>query len=79
MRIEGVAEEQASKGVRSVYAKFKSIFGHVIGPYLVMAHRPAILRAAAHMGKAMAQSHAADDKLKTLACIRAAQMIGCPF
>jgi len=79
MRIDGVADEQAPKGVRSVYAKFKSIFGHVIAPYLVMAHRPAILRAAAHMGRAMVQSHAADDKLKTLACIRAAQMIGCPF
>lgn len=79
MRIEGVTEEQASKSVRALYAKFKSMFGHVIAPYLVMAHRPAILRAAAQTGKAMAQSHAIEDKYKTMACIRAAQMIGCPF
>ena len=79
MRIEGLTHKQASKGVRSLYAKFKRMFGHAIAPYMVMAHRPAILRAAVHMGRAMAQSHAAEEKLKTLACIRAAQMIGCPF
>jgi len=79
MRIDGLADKQAPKGVRSLYAKFKRMFGHVIAPYMVMAHRPAILRAAAHMGRAMAQSHAAEEKFKTLACIRAAQMIGCPF
>lgn len=79
MRIEGVSEERASKSIRSLYEKFKQMFGHVIAPYTVMAHRPAILRAAAQMGKAMALSRAIEDKLKTLACIRAAQMIGCPF
>ena len=79
MRIEGVSEEQAPKSLRALFVKFKAMFGHVITPYLVMAHRPAILRAAAHTGKAMAQSHAIEDRYKTMACIRAAQMIGCPF
>ncbi|HTY54421.1 MAG TPA: hypothetical protein VMB26_04445 [Candidatus Binataceae bacterium] len=79
MRIEGVSEERATRSIRALYDKFKQMFGHVIAPYSVMAHRPAILRAAAQMGRAMALSRAIDDKLKTLACIRAAQMIGCPF
>jgi len=79
MRIEGLDYKQAPQSIRSLYGKFKQMFGHVIAPYMVMAHRPAILRAAAHMGRAMAHSRALDDKLKTMACVRAAQMIGCPF
>lgn len=79
MRIEGLDYKQASRSVRLLYDKCKRMLGHVTGPYKVLAHRPAILRAAAHMGRAMGASNAVEGKLKTLASIRAAQMIGCPF
>ncbi len=79
MRVEGLAYKQAPQSVRLLYDKFKRMFGHVIAPYTALAHRPTILGAAAHMGRAMEHSRAVEAKLKALACVRAAQMIGCPF
>ena len=55
------------------------LFGRILTPNLVMAHRPEIFLAAAKLNAAVAASPVVDGSLKTMAFIRTAQMIGCPF
>jgi len=45
----------------------------------VMAHRPEILLAASGLGSAIDGSNVLEPRLKLMASVRAAQMIGCPF
>jgi alkylhydroperoxidase family enzyme len=44
-----------------------------------MAHRPEILLTAAKLGQAIGASTVVESRLKTMASVRAAQMVGCPF
>jgi len=79
MRITGVDPQNAPESVQPVFQGSLNFFGRVITPSLVMAHRPEILLAHAKLGQAISASTVVDGRLKTLASVRAAQMIGCPF
>ena len=79
MRINGIDPDHAPESVAAIFQGSRDFFGRVITPTLVMAHRPEILRAHAILGQAISGSTVVEPRLKTLASVRAAQMIGCPF
>jgi alkylhydroperoxidase family enzyme len=79
MRIKGVDPENAPEVVKLAFQRSIELFGRVITPNLVMAHRPEILLSAGRLGQAIGASTAIEGRLKTMVSVRAAQMIGCPF
>ena len=79
MRIKGIDPENAPESVKPVFQKSLDLFGRVITPNLVMAHRPEILLATAKLGQAIGASTVVEGRLKTLVSVRAAQLVGCPF
>jgi hypothetical protein len=79
MRIKGIDPECAPDSVRAAFQKSIELFGRVITPNLVMAHRAEIFLASGRLNQAVAASTLVDGRLKTLAFVRTAQMIGCPF
>jgi hypothetical protein len=79
MRIKGIDPKSAPDSVQAVFQRSLKLFGRVITPTLVMAHRPEILLGATTLGQAIGASTLVDTRLKLMASIRAAQMIGCPF
>jgi hypothetical protein len=79
MRITGIDPENAPESVKPVFERSLDLFGRVITPNRVLAHRPEILLALAKLGQAISASPVVEGRLKTLASVRAAQMVGCPF
>jgi hypothetical protein len=79
MRIQGIDPDSAPESVQPVFQRSLDLFGRVITPNLVMAHRPEILLASAKLGQAIGASTVIEDRLKTMVSVRAAQMVGCPF
>ncbi|HKV54305.1 MAG TPA: hypothetical protein VJN94_06650, partial [Candidatus Binataceae bacterium] len=53
--------------------------GRVTLPLTAFAHCQAIAEGYEEFGAAFRKSKLVEGRLKTLACIRAAQMAGCPF
>ena len=79
MRIPGIDPEDAPESLKPIFQRSLDLFGRVITPNLVMAHRPEILLAAAKLGQAIGTSTIVEGRLKTMVSLRAAQMVGCPF
>jgi alkylhydroperoxidase family enzyme len=79
MRINGIDPDNAPESVKPIFQRSLDLFGRVITPNLVMAHRPEILLAAAKLGQAISASTVVEGRLKTLVSVRAAQLVGCPF
>jgi hypothetical protein len=79
MRIEGIDPKNAPESVKPIFERSLDLFGRVITPNLVMAHRPEVLLAHAKLGQAISASAVVEGRLKTLVSVRAAQMVGCPF
>lgn len=78
-RILGVSESRAGLFTRFVYRASRRMFGKVAESLTIKAHHPKIFFGAAMMERAEAKAQLAPAKLKALAEIRAATMIGCPF
>ena len=79
MRINGIDPDNPPQSVKPIFDRSRERYGRVISPNLVMAHRPEILLAAANLGRAVDGSPLVTPRLKQMLCVRAAQMIGCPF
>jgi len=79
MRIKGIDPDNAPESVKPAFQKSIELFGRVITPNLVMAHRPEILMATGRLNKVVGASTIVEGRLKTMVSVRAAQMIGCPF
>ncbi len=79
MRVKGIDPDNAPESVEPIFKRSRERYGHVISPNLVMGHRPEILAAAFGLGRAIDGSDAIEPRLKIMASVRAAQMIGCPF
>jgi len=62
-----------------VYALTRRRLGHVIMPVQVTAHHPKILWGYAQMEQSQLGSKLVDHKLKGLAELRVATLVGCPF
>jgi alkylhydroperoxidase family enzyme len=79
MRIKGIDPETAPANLKPIFERSVERFGRVITPNLVMAHRPEIMLATANLGVAIGSAGVIEGRLKSMASLRAAQMIGCPF
>jgi hypothetical protein len=79
MRIRGVDPDNPPELVKPIFDRSCERYGRVISPNLVMGHRPEILLAASGLGRAIDGSNVIDPRLKVMASLRAAQVIGCPF
>ena len=79
MRIKGIDRKNAPESAQPVFQRSLDLFGRVLTPQLVMAHRPEILLATAKLGQAIGASTVVASHLKTMVSVRAAQMVGCPF
>jgi hypothetical protein len=78
-RIQGVEPQQASLFTRFVYWMTRRKLGRVILPVKIAAHHPRLLRAIGSMEMGQAAAQSVSNHVKTLACIKAAMLIGCPF
>jgi hypothetical protein len=78
-RIEGVAENKAGPAARFAYWFARRSFGKIPEPLAVVAHHPWLSRGYGFMEFAFQRSRSVDDKLKALASVKVATLIGCPF
>jgi len=78
-RIRPVETGEAGWFVRLVYWFTKRKLGRVVMPVKITAHHPRLLRAYGEMETGQAAAHSVEPVLKSLAEIKAATMIGCPF
>ena len=65
--------------VRVVYALTKRKLGKVVLPVQVLAHHPKILWGYGQMEQSLIGSTLVDLRLKELAQLRVATLVGCPF
>jgi len=82
-RIPGAPRNQGGLFRRTfvgiVYSLTRRRLGHVIMPIQVTAHHSKILWGYGQMEQSQASSKLVDHKLKGLAELRVATLIGCPF
>jgi hypothetical protein len=78
-RITGVPAGKASLVVRIVYRMAKRMFGQVPEPLAVNAHNGAIFRATVGYEYFLGKAKRVDGRLKALAALKAAALVGCPF
>ena len=79
MRIEGVAQNKAGFLARLTYRFSRRRFGKVADPLKVMAHHHRVLFGASMFELAMDRAKRVEPRLKELAQIKAATLVGCPF
>jgi hypothetical protein len=78
-RIPGVEANQAGLFTRFLYWMTRRKVGRVIMPFKVTAHQPRLLLAVGGMEMGQRALRTFDAKLKALAEIKAATLVGCPF
>ena len=78
-RIRGLDSSEAGLFTRFIYWMTKHKLGRVAMPVRVTAHHTRLLRAMGEMEMGQAAAHSVEPRLKALAGIRAAALIGCPF
>ena len=62
-----------------VYSKTRGLLGRVIMPIQVTAHHPKVFRGYIGMERSQRAGKLVDHKLKGLAELRVATLVGCPF
>ncbi len=78
-RIQGVEPERAGWFVKFVYWMTRRKIGRVVLPIKIAAHHPRLLRALAEMERGQMAATSVDGGLKSLASVKVAMLIGCPF
>jgi hypothetical protein len=84
-RMQGIAADEAPLGLRLVYSYVRRKVAKLAGraalpePIQVTAHHPRLLRATAHMELGQEAARSVPARLKLLASIQTARLIGCPF
>jgi hypothetical protein len=78
-RIEGISDARAGIMVRLAYWFSKRMVGKVAEPLRVTAHHPGILRAYGSFEFWLGRASSAPPKLKALAQLKVAALVGCPF
>jgi len=78
-RIRGVEANEAGLFTRFVYWMTRRKVGRVVLPLMVTAHHPRLLRALGEMEAGQMAANSVAAKLKALAGIKAAFLVGCPF
>jgi hypothetical protein len=78
-RIEGVSEKKAGVLARLAYRFAKRMFGKVPEPLTVAAHHPSIFQGYTAYEFFLGRARRVDARLKALAGLKAAALVGCPF
>jgi hypothetical protein len=78
-RIEGVSDAEAGLVTRGMYRGAKRIAGQVPEPLRIMAHSKPVMWADGLFEIALARAHAVPARLKSLASIKVAALVGCVF
>ena len=78
-RIHGVESQQAGWFVRLVYFLTRRKVGRVVLPVKITAHHPRLLRALVEMEQGQMAAKSVDAALKSLASLKVATLVGCPF
>jgi 4-carboxymuconolactone decarboxylase len=84
-RIKGVEPHEAGLLTRLIYWLVRRNVGALAGrpsvvePVKIVAHHPRLLRAYGDMERGQAAARTVSPRLKTLASLKTALLIGCPF
>jgi alkylhydroperoxidase family enzyme len=78
-RLTPVDPAEAPAELRETFAQQTEQWGAPLGPTLVMAHCPPLVRGARGLGIALEKSAQLAAELRDLVSLRVAQLIGCPF
>ena len=78
-RLPGLEGNRASWGARIVYWFAKRNLGHVPSGMKILAYYPRLLRQHVRMNMLMQRKGELPSKLKRLAMLKTAMLIGCPF
>jgi hypothetical protein len=78
-RIEGVGDAGAGLVTRGVYRGTKQMLGQVPDPLRIMAHSKPVMWADVMFELALSRAHAVPARLKSLASIKVATLVGCVF
>ena len=78
-RIDGVNDADASLVTRGLFLGAKRIAGRVPEPLRIMAHSKPVMWADGLFELALGRAHAVPMRLKTLASIKVAMLVGCVF
>ena len=78
-RIPGVPTTKASLFTKIAYWFSKRRVGKIMEPLAVTAHHPTILRGYGAYEFYLDRARLVDARLKALASLKAAALIGCPF
>jgi hypothetical protein len=78
-RIAGVEPQRAGWLVRFIYWMARRKIGRVVLPIKIAAHHPRLLRSLGEMEAGQMAATSVDATLKSLASVKVAMLIGCPF
>lgn len=78
-RIKGVPKNKASLTIRLAYRMARRRLGNIPEPLTVVAHHPTLAKGYGAYEFALEKSRRVEAKLKALASLKAATLIGCPF
>jgi len=78
-RIDGVSDAEAGLVTRGVYRGAKQLAGRVPDPLRIMAHSKPVMWAAGLFEIAIGRAHAVPVRLKSIASIKVAALVGCVF
>lgn len=78
-RIEGIPKRKAGPLLRFAYWMSKRKTGKVVEPLMIKAHRRLLMNADGFYELALERSNRVDLRLKKLASVKAASIVGCPF
>ncbi len=78
-RIRPLTKDEASAELHPAFETGQSWLGQPVISTGIQAHAPAILEASRALGAAPAKSGLLGAELRSLVCLRVAEMVGCPF
>ena len=78
-RLRPLTKDDVSPDIRAGLEQSEKAFGEPLVPSGIRAYSPPIFEAARMLAAAPAKSHTLTPLLRSLVCLRAAQMVGCPF
>ncbi len=78
-RIRPLTKDEVAPEIQAVFDKVERYFGAVPGGTAIQAYCPPILAASRALGAAPEKSNVLPPLIRSLVCLRAAQMTGCPF
>jgi alkylhydroperoxidase family enzyme len=78
-RIRPLTTDEVSADLRPLLEQAERVFGEPLVPVGIQAYCPPILEASRALGLAPTRSGKLPALIRSLVCLRAAQMAGCPF